>query len=80
MSLIKGYTTVFQCIGDAYSQRDIQRFYYGYQLCIRAKTDMKALHKYLLNRYNFNRNLCFKMLKEARAKWNIIKLEIITQN
>jgi len=68
MSLIKGYTTVFQCIGDAYVKRDIQRFYYGYQLCIRAKTDMKAFHKYLLNRYNFNRNLCFKMLKKARAK------------
>ena len=39
MSLIKGYNTVFQCIGDAYIKRDIQRFYYGYQLCIRAKTN-----------------------------------------
>jgi hypothetical protein len=39
---------------------------------------MKALHKYLLNRYNFNRNLCFRMLKKARAKWNLIKLEIPT--
>ena len=80
MSLIKGNTTVFQCIGDAYAKRDIQRFYYGYQLCIRAKTDINALHKYLINRYNFSRKDCFRMLKEARAKWNIIKLEIITQN
>ena len=66
MNLIKGYTTVFQCIGDAYSQRDIQRFYYGYQLCIRAKTNMKVLHKYLINRYNFKRHECFEMLKKAR--------------
>jgi hypothetical protein len=67
LSLIKGYTTVFQCIGDAYRQKDIQRFYYGYQLCIRAKTNMKNLHKYLDNRYNFKRSECFKMLKEARG-------------
>ncbi len=66
MSLIKGHNTVFQCIGDAYIKRDIQRFYYGYQLCIRAKTNIKKLHKYLLNRYNFNRQQCLQMLKEAR--------------
>ena len=68
MSLIKGYTTVFQCIGDAYNKRDIQRFYYGYQLCIRAKTNLKKLHKYLINRYNFSRKDCYIMLKEARNK------------
>jgi hypothetical protein len=68
LSLIKGYTTVFQCIGDAYVKRDIQRFYYGYLLCIRAKTNIKKLHKYLINRYNFNRKDCFNMLKQARSK------------
>jgi hypothetical protein len=71
MSLIKGNTTVFQCIGDAYSKRDIQRFYYGYLLCIKAKTNIKKLHKYLINRYNFSRKECFLMLKLARAKWDI---------
>ena len=40
MSMINGHTSVFQCIGDAYTKKDIQRFYYGYQLCIRAKTNM----------------------------------------
>jgi len=68
MSLIKGNTSVFQCIGDAYLHRDIKRFYYGYLLCIRAKTNIKKLHKYLINRYNFNRKECFLMLKQARAK------------
>jgi len=68
MSIIKGHTSIFQCIGDAYLQRDIQRFYYGYLLCIKAKTNIKKLHKYLINRYNFNRKECFKMLKQARSK------------
>ncbi len=68
MSLIKGYNTVFQCIGDAYVKKDIQRFYYGYQLCIRAKTNMGNLHKYLINRCDFNRKKCSEMLKEARNK------------
>ena len=68
MSLIKGHTTVFQCIGDAYKKKDIERFYYGYQLCIRAKTNMRNLHKYLNNRYNFNRQNCADLLKSARNK------------
>jgi len=66
MSIIKGYTSIFQLIGDAYVKNDIQRFYYAYLLCIRAKTNMDKLHKYLINRYNFKRNKCFNMLKEAR--------------
>ena len=68
MSMIKGYTSVFQCIGDAYIKRDAQRFYYAYLLCIRAKTNIKALHKYLINRHNFNRIICAKLLRKARVK------------
>jgi len=68
MSMIKGHTPVFQCIGDAYIKRDAQRFYYAYLLCIRAKTDLKTLHKYLINRYNFNRSVCAQLLKKARIK------------
>ena len=68
MSMIKGYTSVFQCIGDAYISRDAQRFYYGYLLCIRAKTNIKALHKYLINRHNFNRVICAELLRKARVK------------
>ena len=68
MSMINGHTPVFQCIGDAYIKRDAQRFYYAYKLCIRAKTDLKALHKYLINRYNFNRSVCAQLLKKARIK------------
>jgi len=68
LNLIKGHTTVFQCIGDAYHKKDIHRFYYGYQLCIRAKTNIRKLHKYLTNRYNFNRKNCAEMLKLARKK------------
>ena len=41
MSMIKGHTSVFQCIGDAYVKEDIQRFHYRYSLCIKAGTDMK---------------------------------------
>ena len=66
MNIINGNTSVFQLIGDAYSKNDIQRFYYAYLLCIRAKTNMDKLHKYLINRYNFKRSKCFSMLKEAR--------------
>ena len=40
MSLINGKTTVFQCIADAYEKNDVKRFHYGFNLCIRAKTDM----------------------------------------
>jgi len=68
MSMIKGHTPVFQCIGDAYIKRDAQRFYYAYLLCIRAKTDLKTLHKYLVNRYNFNRSVCAQLLRKARIK------------
>ena len=68
MSMIKGHTPVFQCIGDAYIKRDAQRFYYEYLLCIRAKTDLKTLHKYLVNRYNFNRSVCAQLLRKARIK------------
>lgn len=68
MSTIKGHTPVFQCIGDAYIKRDAQRFYYAYLLCIRAKTDLNALHKYLINRYNFNRSACAQLLRKARIK------------
>jgi len=66
LSLIRGYSSVFQHIGDAYTKRDIQRFYYGYQLCIRAKTNMNKLHKYLINKHNFSRQQCADMLKSAR--------------
>ena len=66
MNIINGNTSVFQLIGDAYSKNDIQRFYYSYLLCIRAKTNMNNLHKYLINRYNFKRSECFRMLKQAR--------------
>jgi len=68
MSMINGHTPVFQCIGDAYIKRDAQRFYYAYLLCIRAKTDLKTLHKYLVNRYNFNRSVCAQLLRKARIK------------
>jgi len=68
MSMINGHTPVFQCIGDAYIKRDAQRFYYAYLLCIRAKTDLKTLHKYLINRYNFNRSVCAQLLRKARTK------------
>jgi transcription-repair coupling factor (superfamily II helicase) len=68
MSMINGHTPVFQCIGDAYIKRDAQRFYYAYLLCIRAKTDLNTLHKYLINRYNFNRSVCAQLLKKARIK------------
>jgi hypothetical protein len=66
MNIINGNTSVFQLIGDAYVKKDIQRFYYAYRLCIRAKTNMNNLHKYLINRYNFKRSECFKMLMKAR--------------
>jgi hypothetical protein len=49
MNIINGKTSVFQLIGDAYVKNDIQRFYYAYKLCIRAKTNMNNLHKYLIN-------------------------------
>jgi len=68
MSIIKGHTSIFELIGDAYSKRDIQRFYYSYGLCVRAKTNMKILHKYLINRHNFNRIDCANLLKQARIK------------
>ena len=68
MSLIKGYSSVFQHIGDAYSKKHEQRFYYGYELCIRAKTNIKLLHKYLYNRHNFNRKECASLLMLARRK------------
>ena len=63
MSIIKGHTSIFQLIGDAYSKKDVQRFYYAYQLCVRAKTNMKVLHKYLINRHNFTRIDCAMSLK-----------------
>ena len=68
LSLIRGYSSVFQHIGDAYSKKDEQRFYYGYELCIRAKTNIKLLHKYLYNRHNFNRKDCASLLMLARRK------------
>jgi len=68
LSLIRGYSNVFQHIGDAYSKKDAQRFYYGYELCIRAKTNIKLLHKYLINRHNFNRKDCANLLMLARRK------------
>ena len=68
MNIIKGHTSVFQLIGDAYVKNDIQRFYYAYRLCIRAKTNMNNLHKYLINRHSFKRSKCFKMLMKARNK------------
>jgi hypothetical protein len=66
MNIINGNTSVFQLIGDAYVKNDIQRFYYAYRLCIRAKTNMNNLHKYLINRHSFKRSKCFKMLMKAR--------------
>jgi hypothetical protein len=66
MSIIKGHTSIFQLIGDAYSKRDVQRFYYAYGLCVRAKTNMKLLHKYLTNRHNFTRIDCANLLRSAR--------------
>ena len=66
MSLIKGHTSIFQCIGDAYVKGDIQRFHYGYILCIKAGTNMKTLYKYLNNRHDFSRQKCADMLKQAR--------------
>jgi len=59
---------VFQHIGDAYAKKDAQRFYYGYELCIRAKTNINLLHKYLINRHNFNRKDCANLLMLARRK------------
>jgi hypothetical protein len=44
-----------------------ERFYYAYQLCIRAKTNMKILHKYLINRHNFTRKDCSNLLRLART-------------
>jgi len=68
MSLINGKTTVFQCIADAYVKNDIQRFHYGFNLCIRSKTNMKKLYTYM--RINigckFSRKVCADMLKLAR--------------
>ena len=68
MSLINGKTTVFQCIADAYVKNDIQRFHYGFNLCIRSKTNMKKLYTYM--RINigckFSRKVCADMLKSAR--------------
>jgi hypothetical protein len=66
MSLINGNTTVFQCIADAYVKNDIQRFYYGFNLCIRAKTDMNKLYTYINNKHKFSRKVCADMLKLAR--------------
>ena len=73
MSLIKGHTSIFQCIGDAYVKGDIQRFYYGYQLCIRAKTNMKKLYIYIIRytlenntKHKFSRQGCADMLRLAR--------------
>lgn len=68
MSLINGHTTVFQCIADAYQKKDIQRFYYGFNLCIRAKTDMKKLYTYINDKHKFSRNRCANMIKSARIK------------
>ena len=68
LSLIRGYSSVFQHIGDAYAKKDAQRFYYGYELCIRAKTNINLLHKYLINRHNFNRKDCANLLMLARRK------------
>jgi hypothetical protein len=59
-------TSIFQLIGDAYSKKDKERFYYAYQLCVRAKTNMKVLHKYLINRHNFRRIDCANLLRSAR--------------
>ena len=67
MSIIKGHTSIFALIGDAYSKRDIQRFYYSYGLCVRAKTNMKILHKYLINRHNFTRHDCANLLRSGRT-------------
>ena len=67
MSIIKGHTSIFELIGDAYSKRDIQRFYYSYGLCVRAKTNMKILHKYLINRHDFTRQDCANLLRSGRT-------------
>jgi len=66
MSMINGHTTVFQCIGDAYAKKDVQRFYYGYQLCIRAKTNIRKLHLYLINRHDFTRKEGANLIRSAR--------------
>jgi hypothetical protein len=66
MSLINGKTTVFQCIADAYEKKDLQRFHYGFNLCIRAKTDMNNLYRYINNKHKFSRKVCADMLKSAR--------------
>ena len=66
MSMINGHTSVFQCIGDAYAKKDVQRFYYGYQLCIRAKTNIRKLHLYLINRHDFTRKEGANLLRSAR--------------
>jgi hypothetical protein len=66
MSIINGNTSIFQLIGDAYTKKDKERFYYAYQLCVRAKTNMKVLHKYLINRHNFTRIDCANLLRSAR--------------
>jgi len=66
MSMINGHTSVFQCIGDAYAKKDVQRFYYGYQLCIRAKTNIRKLHLYLINRHDFTRKEGANLIRSAR--------------
>ena len=66
MSLINGNTTVFQCIADAYVKNDIQRFHYGFNLCIRSKTNMNNLYRYINNKHKFSRKVCADMLKLAR--------------
>ena len=68
LSLIRGYSSVFQHIGDAYAKRDEQRFYYGYKLCIRAKTNIRKLHLYLINRHNFTRKEGCYLIRSARRK------------
>jgi len=66
MSMINGNTSVFQCIGDAYAKKDVQRFYYGYRLCIRAKTNIRRLHLYLINRHDFSRKEGANLIRSAR--------------
>ena len=73
MSLINGKTTVFQCIADAYDKKDYKRFYYGFNLCIRAKTNMKKLYIYIIRytlenntKHKFSRQGCADMLRLAR--------------
>jgi hypothetical protein len=67
MSIINGHTNIFQLIGDAYTKKDKERFYYAYRLCVRAKTNMKILHKYLINRHNFTRHDCANLLRSGRT-------------